>query len=80
MEPALQAYKKSADVWQILGSTEGPISVSSHEELEESFAKANLKPGDKVCQPFLLKNLEVYLIYFSTCLSASPLLIDYPPC
>lgn len=49
LEPALQAYKDSDGTWLILGGTEGPISVSSHEELEAIFAKGNMKPGDKVC-------------------------------
>lgn len=62
MEPALQAYKDRDDCWWIIGGHSEPISVPSHEALEEVFKNANITPGKLVSIPTSLDS-DPWLIH-----------------
>ncbi|KAK7049023.1 hypothetical protein R3P38DRAFT_3175276 [Favolaschia claudopus] len=48
LEAALSVYQKTKEACIIVGSVDGPINVKENDDLDELFAKAQLRKSDKV--------------------------------
>ena len=49
LEPALSVYEESKTVFLVLGSADGPLQVSSHDEVDAVFNDVNIRLAEKVC-------------------------------